>query len=147
MRQAQEAAALVDKAADPVAWALAQGEVAFILHSMARHREAEPLMREVLRLREQHLGPDDPATATALHNLALLLQATNRLAEAETLLRRVVRIILLFQARTGHPHHGREKFLGNYTRLLQAMNVPEADIAARLRELEAEANAAAAGGQ
>ncbi len=52
----EKAAALVDKAADPVGWADAQGWVAFIDLYLARHEHAEPLMKEVVRLQEEHLG-------------------------------------------------------------------------------------------
>ena len=115
----QKAAALADKGADPVAWADAQGHVAFVLDDLASHKEAEPLMREVLRMREQHLGPNDPQTATALNDLAQLLQDTNRLAEAEPLMQRALKID---EASFGQDHPKVARDLSNLAALLQATN-------------------------
>jgi tetratricopeptide (TPR) repeat protein len=89
----QKAAALVDRVADPLAWAEVEELVANILSDLARYQESEPLQREVLRLREQHLGPTHAKTAIALNNLARSLQETNRFTEAEPLLQRVVTIL------------------------------------------------------
>jgi tetratricopeptide (TPR) repeat protein len=88
----EKAAALVDKTADPIGWAYAQGWVTFIDLHLARYQHAEPLMKEVVRLREESLGPDDPELATALNNLAELNKATNRLAEAEPLMEWALKI-------------------------------------------------------
>ena len=115
----QKAAALVDKTAAPLAWAHAQHGVAFVLDKLARHKEAEPLMREVVRIREEKLGPDDPKLATALNNLASLLQATNRLSEAEPLMRRALRID---EASLGPDHPDVATDLNNLALLLKATN-------------------------
>ncbi len=124
---------------------LARGlnNLASLLHDTNRLAEAEPLMRQALATNEASYEPDHPIIASNLNNLARLLQTTRRLAEAEPLMRRAVKILLIFQARNGHPHPQRENAIGNYTHLLQDMNVPEAGIAARMRELEAEARAEA----
>ena len=66
----EKAAALLDKSADPGAWADAEQMVAFIDFHLGRYEQAEPLQKEVVRLREERHGPDDPALATALNNLA-----------------------------------------------------------------------------
>jgi formylglycine-generating enzyme required for sulfatase activity len=50
---------------------------------VARYGEAEPLLRDIVAIREGGLPPNDPETGSALNNLALSLQATNQLAEAE----------------------------------------------------------------
>ena len=115
----QKAAALVDKTADPLAWAEAQHGVAFVLDKLARYKEAEPLMREVVRIWEEKLGPDDPKLATALNNLALLLQATNRLSEAEPLMERVVKIL---ENPGGEPLPNYAAALNNLAQLLKATN-------------------------
>jgi len=115
----QKAVALVDKATDPLGWAYAQGEVAFIHQDLARYNESEPLKREVLRLREQHLPPNHPHIATALSNLATLLKATNRLAEAEPLMQRVVTI---FEKAYGLDHPKVATALNNLAQLLGATN-------------------------
>ena len=65
---------------------------ASVLHDLARYAEAEPLLRDCVRLREDHTGPDSPGVAVVVNNLALVLQATNRLAEAEPLMRRALAI-------------------------------------------------------
>ena len=88
----EKAAALVDKTAAPAGWADAEERVAFIDVHLARYEHAEPLMKEVVRLREEHFGPDDPEMATALNNLAQLYEATNRLAEVEPLMARALKI-------------------------------------------------------
>ena len=67
------------------AWTDAAVAAASILHDLARYSEAEPLLRDCLRLREANRGPNSPEVAVVLNNLAVLLQATNRLAEAEPL--------------------------------------------------------------
>jgi len=115
----QKAVVLVDKAADPIAWAAAQGWVAFILEDLARYQEAEPLLREVLRLRELHLGPNDPQTATALSDLATLLMATNRHTDAEPLIRRALKID---EASYGLNHPTVAIRLNNLAMLLHATN-------------------------
>lgn len=112
----QKAAALVDKAAKPIAWADAQGWSAFILCALARYNEAEPLMRESLILREQHSGPTHPDTARDLHNLASLLQSTNRHADAEPLYRRALNIN---ERSFGPNHHNLAKCFIGLASLLQ----------------------------
>jgi tetratricopeptide (TPR) repeat protein len=57
-----------------------------------RHREAEPLYEEAVRLWERALGPDQPRLATTLHNLGLTLAASGRPADAEPVLRRALAI-------------------------------------------------------
>ncbi len=121
----QKAAALVDKNAAQIAWADAQGEVAFILKLLARHREAEPLMREILRLRELHQGTDHHEVATVISILAMTLQATNRLAEAEPLMERALKID---EAKYGPNHPAVARDLNNLALLLHATNrLAEAD--------------------
>jgi len=88
----QKATDFIEKQADPCGWASAQGEVAYLLDDLGRHQEAEPLMREALRLIEQHLPPTHPDIATALNNVATLLWSANRLKEAEPLMRRALKI-------------------------------------------------------
>jgi hypothetical protein len=82
-------------------------------------------------LDEAAYGTDHPDVATALNNLALLLQATNRLAEAEPLMRRALVILLSF----GFEHPTLQAVLVNYIKLLQAMDLTEAEISERLQAL------------
>jgi len=59
----QKAAALVDRSEDPLAWADAQIEVTFIQSQLAMYRDAEPLLREILRINEEKRG-----AVHSLHN-------------------------------------------------------------------------------
>jgi tetratricopeptide (TPR) repeat protein len=88
----QRALALSDAGAQPLDCAHAAISVASVLTDMARYAEAEPLLRQAVKLREEKLGADDPAVAAVLNNLAQLLQATNRLKAAEPLMRRALEI-------------------------------------------------------
>ncbi len=56
----EKVVALVDKTADPIGWADAQGWVAFIDLQLARYEHAEPLMKEVVCLRRNILAPMTP---------------------------------------------------------------------------------------
>ncbi|WP_216918224.1 tetratricopeptide repeat protein [Synechococcus sp. CCAP 1479/10] len=90
---------------------------------VAEHRgafgEALDWYEQALKECEDRLGPNHPATASALSNLAQLLHATNRLAEAEPLMRRVVEI---FQTSYGSDHPNVAVALNNLAGLLQTTN-------------------------
>jgi tetratricopeptide (TPR) repeat protein len=112
--------------------------LAGLLRATNRHAEAEPLMRRALAIDEASFGADHLDVARDLNNLALLLRATNRLAEAEPLMRRMVSIFIDFEHKTGHqhPHHGAVTV--DYTRLLAAMGMGEAEITEAFASLTAE---------
>jgi tetratricopeptide (TPR) repeat protein len=101
------------------AWSNAADAAASVYHDLARYAEAEPLLRECLRLREAHGEPDSPGVATALNNLAELLHDTNRLAEAEPLFRRALTI---YEHSYGPDHPGVATALDNLARLLYETN-------------------------
>jgi tetratricopeptide (TPR) repeat protein len=73
--------------------------VAVIRHmamEMARNREfaaSEPLLRQLVQLREMVFGPDHPQTAAALQELAYVVHLQDRHAEAEPLMRRALSIV------------------------------------------------------
>ena len=116
----QQRAELYDKEAEPLEWADAQVWVAYMLHpDLARPKEAEPLLREVIRIREEKLGADDPQVAAAINNLGQLLQATNRPSEAEPLLRRALTI---FEKAEGADHPNVATTLNNLAALLKSSN-------------------------
>ena len=117
--------------------ASAASRLAYFHNAAALYAEAEPLYHRALAIGERSLGPDHPAVAGRLSNLAMLLQATNRLAEAEPLMRRVVEIFLNFTRATGHPHAHLQTVINNYAALLQAMDLTQAQILAKLNELAA----------
>ena len=116
-------------------YARSLNNLAWLLQATNRLAEAEPLMRRALAIDEQSYGAEHPDVAIDLNNLSLLLQATNRLAEAEPLMRRVVEILLKFTQATGHAHLRLERVLGNYSQLLQAMGMNDAEVHDRLSNL------------
>jgi tetratricopeptide (TPR) repeat protein len=90
-----------------------------------RLKEAEPLMKRVVKIFEKSLGENHPNVATAMNNLALLYQATNRLKEAEPLMKRALKID---EASLGKDHPDVARDLNNLAQLYQATN--------RLKEAE-----------
>ena len=92
-------------------------------------RSALPLYRRALEIDEAAYGATHPRVATYLNNLAFLLRETNRLEEAEPLYRRMVSILKHFNDSTGHEHTHWQAALANYSGLLQAMGLPQEDIA------------------
>lgn len=62
------------------------------LSQLGRYVEAEPVLREAVRLFEQARGPDDPGVASALQPLAGTLIFNGKFAEAEQLARRAIAI-------------------------------------------------------
>jgi tetratricopeptide (TPR) repeat protein len=57
-------------------------DLGLLYRAEGKFKEAEPLYRRSLAIREKKLGPTDPAVATSLNNLAGLLAAENRYTEA-----------------------------------------------------------------
>lgn len=79
----EEAAALIDKEAEPLRWAdISQVLVRFLLDQAIWDR-AEELVSDIIDIREEHQGENHPAVAAAL-----LL----RMSEAEPLIRRAIAI-------------------------------------------------------
>jgi tetratricopeptide (TPR) repeat protein len=66
--------------------------LAAVYRAQARHREADPLYRKVIAIRESALGPRHPSLAAPLDGLALTCQGLDRLAEAEELATRAMQI-------------------------------------------------------
>ena len=62
------------------------------LYQRGEFEEAEPLLKRVMAVREQSLGPDHPDTATSLNNLAMLYEKQGRHKEALPLLERALDI-------------------------------------------------------
>ena len=92
-------------------------------------------MRRALAIDEPSYGTDHPNVARDLNTLAQLLKVTNRLAEAKPLLRRGLEILFHFTRTTGHMHPHLQTGVDNYTGLLAAMGLDEAEILARLGRL------------
>lgn len=80
------------------------------LNQEGRYREAIPLAKRAIQIREKRHGSEDPNTAVAINNLAELYRATGEYAEAEPLYQKAVAI---FIAKFG-PHDVRTTIpLGN----------------------------------
>ncbi len=115
----RRAAALTDREREPLSWAAEHSWVAWVLYVRADYAAAEPLLRAIVDIREQHLPANSPDVSAALNNLAQLLQATNRLAEAEPLMERALAID---EASFGKEHPNVAIRLNNLAALLQATN-------------------------
>jgi CHAT domain-containing protein/Tfp pilus assembly protein PilF len=64
------------------------------LNQEGRYREAIPLAKRAIQIREKMHGSEDPNTAVAINNLAELYRATGEYAEAETLYQKAVAIFI-----------------------------------------------------
>lgn len=80
----QKAAALVDKAADPLGWCDVSNKVAFMMYKLARLKEAVPMMREILHIRRAYLDHHNPELAVSFNNLASILVDSGCYEEAES---------------------------------------------------------------
>ncbi|MBX5451025.1 FxSxx-COOH system tetratricopeptide repeat protein [Thermogemmatispora sp.] len=67
-------------------------QTGYYLQRCVAYREAEPLLRRALAIREQQLGPEHPELSASLYNLGLFYEEQGRFHEAEALYRRVVAI-------------------------------------------------------
>lgn len=72
-----------------------------LLLRQARYQDAEPLIRQALRIREETKGKDHIDTASSLNNLAGLLCSEGKYADAEPLYRRALQIR---EAKLGSDH-------------------------------------------
>jgi tetratricopeptide (TPR) repeat protein len=70
----------------------ALNNLGFLFKKIGDYASAEPLSREVLRIRQKVLGPEHSDTATSLNNLAVLYQDVGEYAKAEPLYREALRI-------------------------------------------------------
>jgi len=80
---AQQALALRREQSAPAELAESELQVGRILRLKSDYAGAEPLLREVLRLREANLVSDDPAVSESHDELGLLLGAQGRFADAD----------------------------------------------------------------
>ena len=91
----------------------------------AQYDQAEPRMKHVVEILENHGGEPLPNYGWALNNLAQLYKDTNRLADAELMYRRAVK---RFETSLGADHPNVAILLSNLAQLYQATN--------RLKEAE-----------
>ena len=106
--------------------------VGIALHYGGKYKEAEPLYKRALEIREKALGPDHPDTATCLNNLALLYRDQGKYEKAEPLYKRALEIL---KKALGKNHPNYAIFLQNYALLLR-----ETDRKAEAEKLEAQAS-------
>jgi kinesin light chain len=74
---------------------LKQKSIHYLLLFLAkrnRFKEAEPLCKRALEIREKHLGPSHPDVAKQLNNLALLCQNQGKYNEVESYYKRAIDI-------------------------------------------------------
>lgn len=84
-----------------------------------RYRDAEPLLRLVLRRFEADLGPDHEHVAAALDNLCLCLRNEGRFAEALPL---YARALAVAERRVGPAHEDVAATLGGYAGCLKSLH-------------------------
>ncbi|THD19271.1 Kinesin light chain [Fasciola hepatica] len=74
--------------------AAALNNLAVLYAKASRFKDAEPLCRRALAIREKLFGPNHPDVAKQLNNLALLCQSQGRFEEVETSFRKALDIYL-----------------------------------------------------
>ena len=99
--------------------ASATSHLAHLLYATNRIEEAEPLMRQALKINQAIFGRQHSVVATNLNNLATVLRGTGRYEEAETLMRRVLEID---KATMNGPRPSMATHLGNLAMLLTDTN-------------------------
>ena len=76
----QEALGIIVDLAKNLSW------LGYLYELQGQYVEAEPLLRQALKIFEQQLGSDHPSVATTLHNLSVSYLLQGRYAEARSLL-------------------------------------------------------------
>lgn len=111
------------------------------LYKSGQYAEAEPILKRVLAIREQSLGPDHPDTATSLNNLAMLYEKMGRHGEALPLLERA---LVICEKALGPEHPDTIISLNNFAlgyishaRYAEAVPILERALAVRERSLGA----------
>ena len=74
-----------------------------VLHTQARHAEAEKLARDAIQSRKERLGADHPSLSSPLNTLGMILVDRNRLEEAERHYRKALE---LWEHAFGRPDEG-----------------------------------------
>ncbi|MBA2682543.1 MAG: tetratricopeptide repeat protein [Ktedonobacteraceae bacterium] len=92
-------------------------QAGWYLQIAGQYKQAEPLLRNALEIKEATLAPNDPSTAESLNNLALLYQNQGRYEEAELLFKRALAIR---EETLGGEHPDTATSLNNLALLYQA---------------------------
>ena len=86
------AAALTNRQRDALEWAGVQYEIAFVLYDQGHYSEAETILRDIVSIREEVLGPEHPDTLASRNILANALRGEGKYAEAEAEHRAVLKL-------------------------------------------------------
>jgi tetratricopeptide (TPR) repeat protein len=99
----EKVATLPAEAQAELAAAGKQAKTAMGLYQSGRYREGVPLLRQVLEVRQRHLGPAHLEVARTLNDLAMQLHESGNPTAAESLNRRA---LVIFRKELGenHPH-------------------------------------------
>ena len=90
LKRFRAAEALTDRKRDAAEWANVQFQIGCTLYNQGQFREAEPVLREVLKELEGGPGPEHPRTLSALDHLANVLYREGKDADAEAAFRTLV---------------------------------------------------------
>lgn len=102
----------------PLVQAAVMNQIARSFEKLGRSREAEPLVREAIELRERVLGEDHPETVSSLSDHAMILLALGQQSDAEPILRRVMDLRLRMH---GEDHPDALASMNNYGGVLEAL--------------------------
>ena len=83
---------LTDRGRDPLDWARVQFAIADVLYYQGKYPDAERLLREVIKEREQLVGQENSETLKARYWLAVVLSVQGKNAEAESEDRAVIKL-------------------------------------------------------
>jgi tetratricopeptide (TPR) repeat protein len=83
LKRLHEAELLTDRNRDGVEWARLQFAIAWVLRDQGQYRDAEDVLREVLRERECALGSEHVDTLATRHTLATVICDQGKYSEAE----------------------------------------------------------------
>ena len=83
---------LTDRTRDGLEWARVQFSIAVVLDDQGQHRDAEGIVREVLKEREHNLGSEHPDTLATRYRLGVELDEQRKSAEAEMQFRELLKI-------------------------------------------------------
>jgi tetratricopeptide (TPR) repeat protein len=92
LRRLRDAEQLTDRTRDSAEWARVQFAIAWVLDDEGQYGVAEHILREVLKEREQALGPEDPDTLATRRALAGTLCYLGQYSEAETEFRALIKL-------------------------------------------------------
>jgi tetratricopeptide (TPR) repeat protein len=89
---AAEEAQRADPSRDALEWARVQSEIAFVLDNKRLYSEAETILRDVVNVRAQVIGPYHPETLGGRNDLAVALSEQRKYPEAEAEYRAVLKL-------------------------------------------------------